>query len=233
MFSFSSEQFSGPLDLLLQMIEGDKLKVTDVSLMSVTDAYIEHVKSSGSVNESEMADFLIVAAKLLYIKSKELLPQIVVDDETGIDLTRQLKMYEQFARAAEEVKNILLARRHMYPREPLGFKIAGFYPPKTVTATKLGAIMRLVIDRNKPEQVLEEVRVQKVMSISEKIESVQKLLKNFKKATLTDLVTDPHSRADIIVTFLALLELVKTRNVTLDQRAHFDHIYVAPHEYTL
>ena len=225
MFTFTDEKFSGPLDLLLQMIEGDTVKITDVSLMHVTDAYIQHINASATIDESEMADFLIVAAKLLYLKSKELLPQLVVDEEGGEDLARQLKMYEQFARMAEEVKEMLLRRRFMYAREPITIKATGFQPPKTLSAHKLGVVMTDIAARFKPMK-LDEVRVQKIMSIKEKIDAVQDLLQTFKKATFKDLIADTKSRADIVITFLALLELVKTRNIRLDQREHFDHIYV-------
>lgn len=232
MFTFTDEKFSGPLDLLLQMIEGDKVKVTEVSLANVTDEYIKYIQSSGTVDEGEMADFLIVAAKLLYLKSKELLPQLVVDEETGVDLEKQLKMYEQFARMAEEVKQILLRRRFMYAREPITIKATGFQPPKTLSAHKVGIVMRDIVERFKPVK-LEEVQVQRVMSIKEKIDAVQDMLKTFKKATFKEFIADANSRADVVVTFLALLELVKTRSIKLDQRDHFDHIYVEAAEPTL
>lgn len=232
MFTFTDEKFSGPLDLLLQMIEGDRVKITEISLLGVTDAYIQHIQSSTEVDESEMADFLIVAAKLLYLKSKELLPQLVVDEETGIDLEKQLKMYEQFARMAEEVKLLLQQRRFMYPREAMTIKATGFQPPKTLTARKLGVVMQDIVTRFKPVK-LEEVQVQRVMSIKEKIEAVQDMLQTFKKAAFKDLIADAGSRADVIVTFLALLELVKMRSVTLDQREQFDHIYVEVTQPTL
>ena len=232
MFTFTNEQFSGPLDLLLQMIEGHKFNITELSLIKVTDDYIAHVQARGTIDESEMADFLIVAAKLLYLKSKELLPQFVGDEEAGTDLERQLKMYEQFARQAEELKKLLLQRRFMYPRQPLSIKATGFQPPKTLTAFKLGVVMQDVVGRYRPVQ-LDEVHVEKVMSISEKILAVQDLLKTFKRAAFKDLIADARSRADIIVTFLALLELVKVRNIHLEQQDHFDHIYVRTTESVL
>ena len=86
MFTFTNEQFSGPLDLLLQMIEGDKFNITELSLIKVTDDYIAHVQARGTIDESEMADFLIVAAKLLYLKSKELFPQFLYHQQTSTHL---------------------------------------------------------------------------------------------------------------------------------------------------
>lgn len=232
MFTFTDEKFSGPLDLLLQMIEGDRVKITEVSLLNVTDGYIKHLQTSGTIDESEMADFLIVAAKLLYLKSKELLPQLVAEEESGVDLAKQLKMYEQFARMAEEVKQMLLRRRFMYPREAMTIKATGFQPPKTLTTRKMEMVMTDVVTRFKPTK-LEEAEVKRTMSIKEKIEAVQDLLHTFKKAAFKDLVADAGSRADVIVTFLALLELVKMRSVTLDQREKFDHIYVEVNQPTL
>ncbi|MCX6781263.1 MAG: ScpA family protein [Candidatus Magasanikbacteria bacterium] len=232
MFTFTDEKFSGPLDILLQMIEGEKVRIVDMSLADITDNYIQYIQTSETIDESEMADFLVVAAKLLYLKSKELLPQLVIDEESGVDLERQLKMYEQFARMAEEVKQMLLARRFMYPREPITIRATGFQPPKTLSAFKLGAAMSDIVTRFKPVK-LDEVQVQKVMSIKEKIDSVQDMLKTFRKGAFKDFIADAKSRADVIVTFLALLELVKTRDIKLDQREHFDHIYIEATQPTL
>ncbi len=225
MFTFVQEQFSGPLDLLLQVIEEQKLKITEVSLAKVTDGYLKYVQSSGLVDEWEMVDFLLTAAKLLYLKSKELLPISLPDDESATDLAGQLKMYAQFVRAAEEVKEMLLRRNFMYAREMITIKATGFQPPKMITSHKIHSVFAQIIERFKPQK-LEEVEVKKIMSIKEKIDAVQDLLSTFKRTTFKDLIADPKSRADVIVTFLALLELVKQRTVFISQQAHFDHIHV-------
>lgn len=227
MFTFTHEQFSGPLDLLMQLIDDEKLSVTDVSLAQLTDSYIQHVHAAEAFDEAEVADFLVIAAKLLYLKSRQLLPSLVPDAEDASDLERQLKMYERFVHAAESIRAILERERVMYPREPVTIRLEGFQPPRVaLTPERLAAVMRDVTQRYHVEP-LPEVAVQRVMSIKEKIEAVQDLLTTMRRGTLHDFVSDPKNKHDIIVTFLALLELVKQRSVSVSQNEHFDHIHIA------
>lgn len=226
MFTFTAEKFSGPLDLLLSLVEGQELKITEIPLAEVTDKYLAYVNSSAEIDESEMADFLVLAAKLLFLKSKELLPQLVVEDEqTGDELQRQLKMYEQFVRAAEEIKEILLRRRFMYPRQELHVVARGFQPPKTISAYKLGQVVAEIVTRRTPQK-LEQAEIKKVMSIREKIDAVQDMLKTFNRTHIKHLIDDPSSKADIIVTFLAILELAKQRSVHIEQDEQFADIHI-------
>lgn len=224
MFTFTHEQFSGPLDLLHQLIEEQKLPITEVALADITDQYIKYVETSG-IDEAEMADFLLIAAKLLYLKSKELLPNLLPEEASGDDLARQLKMYERFVRAAEEVKEIILRHAYMYPREPVVIKQAGFWPPRALTAEKLHVTLQGIVARWRVVP-LPEVAVQRTMSIKEKIEHVQTLLGKIKQAAFHDFIHDASSRHDIVVTFLALLELVKQRAVSLHQEQPFTNIQI-------
>lgn len=224
MFTFSHEKFSGPLDVLLHMVEEQEVNISDVSLGALTDNYIKYIEAA-PIDEAEMADFLIIAAKLLYLKSRQLIPSLAPEDMSADDVARQLKMYEQFVRAAEEVKQILLQRNFMYPRDPITIKISGFQPPRTLTAKKLHDTFQDVATRYW-RAPLEEVAVARIMSIKEKIVHVQTLLKKFQRATLADFLHDASSRHDIAVTFLALLELVKQRSVVLQQPQPFQHIHV-------
>src|SRR3989344_5157057 len=102
MHSFRLEQFEGPLDLLLQLIEQQELDITTVSLAKVTDQYLQYLEELERIVPEEVADFLLVASKLIYLKSKYLLPDLAVADEQDSgDLERQLKMYRQFYEASK------------------------------------------------------------------------------------------------------------------------------------
>lgn len=227
MFTFTHEQFSGPLGLLLQMVEEEKLSVTDVSLTALTDSYIQHVRLQERLNEIETADFLVIAAKLLYLKSRQLLPSLMPDVEDGSDLERQLKMYERFVHAAQEVQGLLEREQFMFAREPVTVRVEGFQPPRVVlTPQRLAAAMQDVVTRYRGEP-LPAVEIARVMSIKEKIEAVQDLLATIRRGTLHDFLVDQHNKHDIIVTFLALLELVKQRTVAVSQQRHFDHIQIS------
>lgn len=226
MFQFTHEQFSGPLDLLLQLVQENKLKITEVSLAQVTDRYVAYVQNSGQIDEVEIADFLLLAARLLYLKSRELLPQILPED-SGDDLERQLKMYEQFVRAAADLQEILSRRQFMYPRDPLTVRSTGFQPPRAVTAEKIYTVFRDWRERWQTPP-LPEVHIEKIKSLHERVNEVQALLQKL-RATEFHKIADQESRADIIVTFLALLELVKQRSVNLTQNEQFGSIQINAH----
>ncbi len=227
MFTFTHEQLSGPLDLLLQLVEDERLSISDVALADLTQKYLQHVQAGEKLDEAEMADFLVIAAKLLYLKSKQLLPSLVPDSEDASDLERQLKMYERFVRASEELRTLLERERFMYARQLITVRAEGFQPPRAQTAARLAAVMQEVVTRYCTEP-LAEVSVQRTMSLTEKIEAVQKLLKTMRRSSLHDFVVDASNKADIIVTFLALLELVKQRSVSVAQSQHFENIHVTP-----
>ena len=94
------ENFEGPLDLLLQLIEQDELDITKVSLLEVTEQYINYLEEVEDKEPEMLADFLLIAAKLLYIKSKVLLPEIELENEDEIDLVEQLKCIKSLWRRA-------------------------------------------------------------------------------------------------------------------------------------
>jgi len=108
MHKIKIEDFEGPLDLLLQLIEKQKMDINQISLAKVTEQYIHFIESSDGISPGELADFLVIAAKLLLIKSRSLLPYLESEDEdSGFELEKQLKMYKLFAEAAERVRSIL------------------------------------------------------------------------------------------------------------------------------
>ena len=93
---FTTEKFSGPLGLLISMIEGEEMDITEIALAKIADDYVNYIRSAENIDPDEMADFLVVAAKLLFIKSKALLPYLyTAEDEAEVDdLEKQLRMYK-------------------------------------------------------------------------------------------------------------------------------------------
>ena len=106
------EQFTGPLGLLLRLIEKEELDITELSLAKIADNYVDYIQANKNIPDEELADFLVLAARLLYIKSKALLPYLVFDDpeDNEDDLERQLKMYQEFV-TASEVLAVLIGRK--------------------------------------------------------------------------------------------------------------------------
>jgi len=125
------EQFEGPLSLLLRLVEQERLEITEVSLAKVTESFIEYLRQNTEIPNEEMADFLVIATRLLYLKSKALLPGEAVAPEEGLALEDQLRMYKEFVEAAKKIESLIKRKKFAYFRENL-LKIQeqGFYPPK-------------------------------------------------------------------------------------------------------
>jgi len=223
------EQFEGPLDLLLQLIEQQQLDVSTVALASVTEQFLAYVKNLQEKNPINLADFLIIAAKLLVIKSKSLLPNLdlgIEEEETAFDLTAQLLQYKKYKEAAKYLRNLDARRKQSYTRESEFLDRVTFLPDPEITPVVLAQSLRTLAAELKeiirlPQQVMKEV-----ISISEKITHIQTLISGKLETSLSSLLKDAKSKTEVIVTFLALLELTKQRIVVLEQSEHFADIMI-------
>ncbi|HOV88719.1 MAG TPA: segregation/condensation protein A, partial [Candidatus Paceibacterota bacterium] len=133
------EKFSGPLDLLLSLIEERKLEITEVNLAQVTDAFLSYIGDLKQASPDVLADFLVVAAKLILIKSKSLLPtlELSAEEETEIkDLTERLEIYRLFKNASQFIKE-KFTQNQMFAREFLINQSPIFYPPEHCTPEML------------------------------------------------------------------------------------------------
>ena len=227
MYEIRLEKFQGPLDLLLQLIEQEELDITEVSLAQVTNQYIEYLKQVEELNPEEVADFLVVAAKLLLIKSRLLLPSLNLGgEEEAQELERQLRLYQRFVAVGKAMHKLWRAQRVAWVRpKPLVIKreeIAG--PPPNLDRDVLVVALRRVIAALEPIIRLPQVTLQKAISITEKIQSLKAII--LKKAHLNweSLIKDARDKTEVIVSFLALLELVKQRQLIAEQSALFQDI---------
>lgn len=223
------EQFEGPLDLLLQLIEQQQMDITALSLANVTEQFLNYVRTLEEKNPINLADFLIIAAKLLVIKSKALLPNLEFgeeEEEAAFDLAEQLLIYKKFKEVAKFLRRMDLKSYQSWTREVDFSDRTTFVPDPDATinvlheslthlASELKEIVKL------PEKVMEEV-----VSISEKINHIQQLIAGKVQTSLSDLLHGAKSKTDVIVTFLALLELTKQRIVSLEQNEHFSDIII-------
>jgi len=222
------QKFEGPLDLLLQLIEKEELSITEVSLVAVTDQYISYLKTFENRPPETLADFLVIATKLLLIKSRALLPFLSeADEEVEEDLREleeRLKLYKRFKELAKEVgilwssPNISYEREFSYPQNDI------FIPPHNLCVESLsGAISKALLYTQKTQEIKESVKVkmENVMRLEEKIKRIQDFFSKVSQARLSELLKDSKNRAEIIVTFLALLELVKQNIVAFKQEKIF------------
>lgn len=223
------EQFEGPLDLLLQLIEQNKLDITKLSLSKITDEYIHILHdASKDISLDELADFLVVAAKLLLIKSKALMPYLSWDeeDEDG-DLEKQLKMYEEYLEAAKAIQKIISKKRFLYFREKfLAAKEVGFHPPQGITGNKMAMMFQGIINGLVPILNFPKSVIKRTINIQEKISRIRSLITERANIHFSKILKEAKNKTEVIVSFLAILELMKQREVVVSQENVFEEIVI-------
>lgn len=229
MHAIKLEQFEGPLDLLLELVEQQKLEISQVSLAQVTEQFLGYLQHAEKLHLEELADFLVVAAKLLLIKSRILIPSLAQEDGDEIDLEQQLKIYREYYEAAKKMHARILERRYSFSRN-VSLKLLpterSFRPPVHVTSDDLGRFFKAVLKRLEPFITIPEEVIIKTVNIREKIETIKQRILAEASINFQSLLSSTTSRTDIIVTFLALLELVKLRAIAVVQDDMFSPIQV-------
>lgn len=227
--TYKLEQFEGPLDLLIQMIEQEKLDISQVSLAAIAEQFVHHIESNpNTINGHELADFLVVATQLLLLKSRLLVPHVEMEDDLNPQsLETQLKLYRRFVDAAKRLQTRIDQRLFLYPRQASTALIQpAFRPPVGLQAEHLHAYMKDVLDRLKPIIILPQSVMEKTVTLHEKMTQIQSLLKQAKGLSFRRILSEARSKTEQIVSFLALLELVKQEEVEARQNAAFDDIIV-------
>lgn len=222
------QAFNGPLDLLLQLIEQDRLDISQVSLAQVTEQYIAELQQLQELPVEELAEFLVVAAKLLVIKSRLLVPGAAAEDDAGFDLERQLKMYQAFVRAAGTVKTMYNRHRVAWPRDGWSTIDPIFNPPERLTVDEMRDLYAGVLIGIEPIVKLPRTVMVRTINIRQKIDQIKNHLLSLPATSFHDLLRLAASRTEMIVTFLAVLELVKQRSVSVQQSNHFHDIQIQP-----
>lgn len=232
-FVVKQEQFEGPLDLLLSLIEKRKLFINDISLAKVTDDFIEHIKSFNSFPLGESANFILIASTLLLIKSKSLLPTLTLtEEEEGniSNLETRLKIYQRIKDASVAIKelfgkDILFAPAQSRPITPV------FSPDPAMTIDSLRNAISEVIRNLPKKELLPKAIVRKVISLEETISHLADRIKNSLRMSFRDYSgMGKEEKVTIIVSFLAMLELVKQGIIHVNQEKTFDDIHMETKE---
>lgn len=227
------EQFNGPLDLLLQLIEQQKMDITTISIAAVTDQFLQHVKGLQSLNPTTLADYLSVAAKLLVIKSKAILPTLKLEkeeEEIALDLESKLVMYKQFKEVAKYLKGLDLKRQQSFTRSTTFDEKVNFFPDPDVSKDTLHNSILNVLESLAEINNLPKATVKEAISIQQKIDELQLVISNQIQTSLSDLIANAKNKTEVIVTFLALLEMIKQRVLTVDQERIFSDIIIKKQE---
>lgn len=226
MRDIKDKSFNGPLDLLLQLIEKEELDISQVSLASVTDQYIASLQAMEELPVDELADFLVIAAKLLLIKSRLLLPGEPIIDDSGIELERQLKMYQAFVEASKKVAKLFNRHRVLYPREGYATMEPIFNPPEHVKIDHLREIFADVLKELEPITRLPQTVIVRTINIRQKIEQITERLLAEKAMSFHQLLQNSNNKTEVIITFLAVLEMVKLRTAAVVQESLYADVNI-------
>lgn len=226
-YNIKLEQFEGPLDLLLQLTEQEKLDITRVSLAQIADQYLEYIAGAKNITLAHLADFLSVASKLILIKSKALLPllEFTEEEEEEIkDLEHQLAEYKKFKEISQKLAAIFQLPNMCFARE--GFSQLGsvFYPPENIVSEDLAKAFNRVLGEIPVPEILEEETVKEVLTLEDKIVHLQETLRQRVQTSFSQLVSEAKDKVEVVVSFLAMLELVKQRIIHVEQGELFSEI---------
>jgi segregation and condensation protein A len=229
-YNITTPLYEGPLDLLLQLIERAELDITRLALAQVTDQYLEHIRHMVDLPADEVSAFLVIAARLLQIKSEALLPRPPTrepgEEDPGEALARQLLAYKRYRQIADLLANREAADYRTYLRVAPPPKIEGTVDLSGIGLEDLYAAAILVFSGIDRRPTLSSIVSAPRFTIREKITLIANLLRRQKQATFKSLLSSHNTRLEIVVTFLAMLELVKRHLLNATQENLFDDIHI-------
>lgn len=232
---FILDKFEGPLDLLLHLIKKDNIDIYDINLSDLTNQYLEYIRHMETLNLDVASEYLVMAAELIEMKSRALLPKSEFDstDEYEEDPTQQLikKLidYKQYKELSSELRNLEMNRSEIYTKVPENLieyvdkkEIMSKY---NISFEDLLNAMNQFIVRKDSEKPLNTTITNKEISVSEKSRQIKEILKNRKEVTFNELF-DVNTKKEVIITFISILELARKKEIVLSQENNFDNIIV-------
>lgn len=235
MFELKLPVFEGPLDLLLHLIEKEELDITTVSLVQVADQYLAHLQSMEAVSLDVLADFVAIGARLLFLKSRALLPREEAEEEegptaeeVGQELTEMLREYRRFKEVAGALRAIEDEGLRAYPRTAPPPDVPLPTGLKKVTLNRLLELFQQALQRH-AETPLPAVEHERV-TVRQKIEEIRSRLRAEGRLSFRRFIAACRSRIEVIVSFLAVLDLIKAGLLSAEQEELFGDIVLVATE---
>lgn len=240
--SVKLQAFEGPLDLLLHLIDKNKIDIYDIPIVEITNQYMEYIRAMQKQDLNVMSEFLVMAATLLDIKCRMLLPKEVNEDgeeeDPRSELVEQLLQYKIYKFMADELKDRQMDSECVYYKNPtIPEEVLEHREPVDLdellgdlTLSKLNRIFKDVIRRQ--DDKVDPIRSkfgkieQEEVTLPEKLDYVQTYAKSHRKFSFRQLLEKQHSKMHIVVTFLAILELMKAGEILIEQEEIFGEIMV-------
>lgn len=230
-FVVKARNFEGPLDLLLELIEEHKLSINEVSLATISDEYIRYLEVIGIKDRESLSQFISVAATLMVIKSRTLLPELTLtqEEEGNIDeLEQRLRAYAEIKEASKKIQDLFLSSplfhtHHKPTITPL------FTPDASITKSSIHACIQSLLNELPKQEIHPQARVKRVLDIKDIIESLVQRIRTQIKLPFSSLISGKEleeKKSFIVVHFLALLELMKYGEISVDQDNEFGEIMI-------
>ncbi len=229
------EIFEGPLDLLLYLIKQDEIDIYEISLERITSQYLEYLQAFKELNIDIAGEFIVMAANLIYLKSRSLLPldqqppdEDAAEDDPRWDLIRQLIEYKKFKEAAGQLQVRALEQERIFARSGIGPGIFELAPLRLgeVGIFQLINAFQTVIKRMEAREDLRELFGEH-FTVSDKIDEILQRMSEGAALKFSELFAEMASRVEVVVTFLALLELIRLKQVRVTQTDPFADIEIA------
>jgi segregation and condensation protein A len=245
-YNVKVEAFEGPLDLLLHLINRLEIDIYDIPVAQITEQYMGYIHTMNELHLDLASEYLVMAATLLAIKSKMLLPkheedeivhfeQMDAGDDPREELMHRLIEYRKYKEAAQELKQLEEERGQIYTKSPsdlshLASEVQQENQQLTITLYDMLSAFQKLLKRKQIQKPLKTKITRQEIPIEQRMEELLKELKTFHgKRRFYDLFSHPE-REYIVVTFLAVLELMKHNQISVEQDGNFDELYVSYYE---
>ena len=229
--TFTINEFEGPLDLLLHLIKQSEIDIYDISIEKITKQYLDYIRAMEELNLSIASEYLVMAAELIEMKSRLLLPPVQEDTDDNYEedpregLIKKLLAYKQYKEITTQFKELEEKRKQIYTKAPLNLKPDDYQSESVNLSILLDAFDKFLV-RKQLDQPL-STKITKIgLTVNERINKIREILIKQKQVKFNDLF-DIINKEYIIVTFLAILEMAKNQELIIKQTNNFDNIILS------
>ena len=233
-YEIKINDFEGPLDLLLHLIKKSNIDIYEINLVDIANQYLEYINKMEELNLDVASEYLVVAAELIELKSRALLPNIEVEDDIYEEdpkdsLINRLVEYKKYKEISESFRNLEEKRKEIFTKIPSNYDqyIEGLLIKNSnLNINDLLSIMNKFIDRKDLEKPLKTTVTNREYSVRDRISKIKEILKDKKKITLNELI-EIKEKSYIVVTFLSILEMAKNNEIDIRQDNNFNNIIIS------
>lgn len=228
-YPIATELYSGPLELLLDLIQKAELDISKLALAEVTDQFLEYVRKHEEADPEYISEFVVIASKLIQIKSEAILPHPPVhlpeEEDPGEELARQLRIYREIKKSTKWLQTRLNADMHTHLHVPQRYPINVQFDISGFELTDLILALENLAKEDQNQLDYGGVTIPK-LTLRKKVTDIVQYLRSKPNANFSDLLGELPSRIDTIVVFLAILELVKQHYIVIKQDSLFSEIQI-------